>query len=130
LAADAIPIGARYRLVTLDHLDGRTHAARRTRDLIGAIESDLGGHDNVSEGERQIVMRAGVLGALIENFEAQWLAGERIELSEYLAAVNCQRRLLECVGLRRRPRDVEGLVELMQREAEKNAIRRNAGDAA
>jgi hypothetical protein len=90
----------------LGHLDGRTAAARRARELIEAIETDLGGGDRLTEGSRQLVQRAAVLGTYIESCEARWLAGETVELADYLAAINAQRRVLATIGLERRPRDV------------------------
>jgi hypothetical protein len=104
-AAD-LPSTGKVRLLTLDALDGRTASARRARDLIEAIESDLGGGDRLSEGTRQLVQRAAVLGAFIESCEAQWLGGNAVELSDYLAAINVQRRVLATIGLERRARDV------------------------
>ena len=73
---------------------------------MAALENDLGGPDNVTVAERQIVQHAGVLGAVIEHQEALWLAGDEVDETALLAAVNCQRRLLETVGLQRRARDV------------------------
>ena len=96
----------KLRLLTLGHLDGRTAAARRARELIEAIEADLGGGDRLTEGARQLVQRAAVLGTYIESCEAQWLAGEAVELADYLAAINSQRRVLATIGLERRSRDV------------------------
>jgi hypothetical protein len=96
----------KLRLLTLGHLDGRTAAARRARELIEAIESDLGGGDRLTEGSRQLVQRAAVLGTYIESCEAQWLAGEAVELADYLAAINSQRRVLATLGLQRVARDV------------------------
>ena len=52
------------------------------------------------------MQHAGVLGAVIEHQEVMWLAGEKIDETALLAAVNCQRRLLETVGLQRRAREV------------------------
>src|SRR6476469_2533986 len=94
------------RLKTLDALDSRTLAAKRAQALVASLESDLGGPDNVTVAERQIVQHAGVLGAVIEHQEALWLAGDEVDETALLAAVNCQRRLLETVGLRRRARDI------------------------
>jgi hypothetical protein len=96
----------KLRLLTLGHLDGRTAAARRARELIEAIEADLGGGDRLTEGSRQLVQRAAVLGTYIESCEAQWLAGEAVELADYLAAINAQRRVLATIGLERRARDI------------------------
>ena len=94
------------RLKTLDALDSRTLAAKRAHALVADLESDLGGPDNVTVAERQIVQHAGVLGAVIEHQEALWLAGDEVDETALLAAINCQRRLLETVGLQRRSRDV------------------------
>jgi hypothetical protein len=99
----------KVRFVTIDHLDGRTGAARRVRELVASIESDLGGADQLTAGQRQLVQRAGVLGAFIEHNEALWAAGDTIDVGEYLAAINAQRRVLVTLGLERKQRDVGGL---------------------
>jgi hypothetical protein len=104
--ADPAPKAGKLRLLTLGHLDGRTAAARRARELIEAIQTDLGGSDRLSEGERQLVQRAAVLGAYIESCEVKWLGGEAVDLADYLAAINAQRRVLATIGLERRSRDV------------------------
>lgn len=49
------PAAKKTRLLTLSHLDGRTAAARRTRELIDAIQRDLGGGERLSEGSRQLI---------------------------------------------------------------------------
>jgi hypothetical protein len=98
--------GGKLRLLTLGHLDGRTAAARRARELIEAIELDLGGSDHLSEGSRQLVQRAAVLGTFIESCEVQWLGGVAVDLADYLAAINSQRRVLATIGLERRAREV------------------------
>ena len=98
--------GGKLRVMTLAHLDGRTLAAKRARALVDAIEADLGGAANLSEGARQLVQRAAVLGTFIESCEAQWLAGQPVELADYLAAVNNQRRVLATIGIERRARDI------------------------
>jgi hypothetical protein len=105
-AAATAPKAGKLRLLTLGHLDGRTAAARRARELIEAIQTDLGGSDHLSEGERQLVQRAAVLGAYIESCEVKWLGGEAVDLADYLAAINAQRRVLATIGLERRSRDV------------------------
>jgi hypothetical protein len=112
----------RARLLTLDSLDGRTAAAHAVRQNIDTLTSDLGGDDQLSEGQRQLVQRAAVCGAIIADFEARWVAGEPIPLNEYLAAVNVQRRVLATLGLERRSRDVTPSLDDIKREyALKNA---------
>jgi hypothetical protein len=106
----ARPIGAgKLVLKTLDHLDGRTLASKRAFELIAAIGRDLTGDDNTSsltEGTRQLIQRAAVLGAMIESNEAAWLSGDVVDLSNYFAALNTQRRILVTLGLERRSKDV------------------------
>jgi hypothetical protein len=92
--------------MSLDRLDGRTIACRRARELVSSLQADLGGTDRLSEGTKQLVRRAAVLGVFIENSEAAWLAGQEVALGDYLSAVNSQRRVLTTIGLERRAREV------------------------
>lgn len=101
-AADA----SKMRLLTLGDLDGRTNAAKAAKALITDLESDLGGADRLSAGERALVVRAAVTTAMVEHIEATWLSGGELDVAAYSALVNVQRRLLTTVGLQRRPRDV------------------------
>ena len=101
----------KVRLLSLDRLDGRTIACRRARELVSSLQADLGGTDRLSEGTKQLVRRAAVLGVFIENSEAAWLAGQEVALGDYLSAVNSQRRVLTTIGLERRQRDVSPTLE-------------------
>ena len=105
----------RVRLLRLEHLDGRTGAAKRVRELISALAVDLA--DDLTAGQRQLVQRAAVLGAICENDEALWAAGQAIDVPVYLAAINAQRRVLATIGLERKSRDVTGLGELLRKHA-------------
>jgi hypothetical protein len=96
----------KLRLVTLDALDARTAAAQAARDLIATLSADLGGEDHLSAGEKQLVQRAALTGAIVADFEARWVAGQPVDLGDYLQAVNVQRRVLATLGLQRRQRDV------------------------
>ena len=106
LDAKNITAAGKLRLLTLDHLDGRTAAAKRARDLVDAIEADLGGADRLSEGERQLVQRAALLGALLADVKFRWVGGEPIDTTAYCTVINAQRRVLETIGLHRRALDV------------------------
>lgn len=95
------------RLVTLDSLDGRTTAARNVRRTMAAITSDLGGDDNLSTAQRQLIQRAAVMDAMLEAFETAWLAGEPMSHDQYLPVANAQRRTLDSLGIKRQPRDTQ-----------------------
>jgi hypothetical protein len=98
--------GGKLHLQSLACLDGRTLAARHARSVIAAIENDLGGSDQLSEKQHRLAQRAGVLDAMIESNEAQWLSGKPIDDNVYLARINSQRRIFSLLGLERRSRDV------------------------
>ena len=98
--------GRRDRLRTLCDLDGRTRAAKLAQRLVADLESDLGGGDELSAGRRELLKRAAMLGAIVEDCEVRWLERKPVDLAEYLAAVNAQRRVLVTVGLDRVPHDI------------------------
>jgi hypothetical protein len=93
----------------LPGVDGRSPWVRRCKDVIAAHVADLGGVDNCSAAERSIIRRASTLTVELERLEARFAtAGEAntADLETYQRCANTMRRLLESVGLRRRPRDV------------------------
>ena len=105
-------MGRRVRLISLDQLDGRTRAVAKTRQLLNELQSDMGGAEYISAAQRQLAQRASVLGALIENIEANWAEGKPIEVLHYLRAVGVQRRVLQTLGLERRARSVNEISPL------------------
>ena len=102
-AAGAAP---KVRLLTLADLDGRTRAAQTVSKTMSAIATDLGGSEHLSTGEHQIIKRAALTGAMLEDMAARWLMGEAVDPALYATLSNAERRLLETVGLKRRARDV------------------------
>ena len=82
---------------------------RRFRDLIHLHISDLGGEDGCSAAELSIVRRAALLTLELETMEGRFeQEGEASlkQLDAYQRTANSLRRLLESLGLKRRPRDV------------------------
>jgi hypothetical protein len=96
------------RLLTLEHLDGRTVAAKTARNLITSMTDSLGGAESLNVGERELVTHAAMLGAMLSDYEARWTAGHRINFRHYLSALNTQRQELTTLGLglERRQKDV------------------------
>lgn len=90
----------------LSEVDGRSAPARRYRDLIHLITSDLGGADQISEAEQQLVRRAAGLSVCCELTEASLVNEEPINGEDYVRAINGLVRVLSVLGLKRRPRDV------------------------
>jgi hypothetical protein len=89
-------------------IDGRSMWVRRAKEIIADHISDLGGIENCNAAERSIVRRASTLTVELERLEAKFAtSGEACtaDLETYQRCANSLRRLLEAVGLRRRPRD-------------------------
>jgi hypothetical protein len=105
-------------------VDGRSGWIRRLRELVRAHLSDLGGEENTSAAEHSIIRRAATLTVELERLEAKFaVAGEAFadDLETYQRCANTLRRLLEAIGLQRRPREVgptlsDLLIEQQQRE--------------
>jgi len=78
------------------------------RDVIELHISDLGGIEAASEAEKSIIRRAATLTIELERLEAKFSAGKALDtdLDMYQRCSNSLRRLLEAVGIQRRPRDV------------------------
>jgi hypothetical protein len=97
----------------LPGIDGRSVWARRLRDLVKLHLSDIGGRSVASEAEFSIVRRASAITVELERLELRFaeanLAGQPpdpVDFDLYLRGANSLRRLLEAVGLQRRPKDV------------------------
>src|SRR5262249_30488312 len=94
------------RLLTLESIDRRTAAYRETAQLIAEIQSDLGGAENISAAEKQMIQHASVLGAIASDMEVKYLKGRAIDLVVLCRVLNAQRRAFDAIGYRRRQRDV------------------------
>ena len=89
----------------LSEVDGRSAPAKRFRDILAAIVSDLGGADMLSEGQRQLARRAAMMSVECEALEAKSVAGGEIDLDTYGALSDRIGRAFHRLGLKRVPRD-------------------------
>lgn len=87
-------------------VDGRSLIARRFRDLQSDIISDLGGASEISEAEMALVRRAVTLIVYCEMFESRMAETGKLDSESYLPCVNALAKLLNALGLKRRPRQV------------------------
>ncbi|MDE2466168.1 MAG: hypothetical protein KGO02_20995 [Alphaproteobacteria bacterium] len=105
--ADAKPKALKKaRLRTLADLDRRTSAARVAFELRDSIAADLGGFDHLTAMQRELVENTAVLGAMLKDAAASYLSGDPVDLAEFMALTNAQRRLLADLGLERRAHDL------------------------
>ena len=102
-------------------VDRRSSDARRYRDVVRAIVSDLGGDDVLSEAQRQIASKAAFLALRLEMMQCQSLAGGEIDLPLFGALADRLRRLLETLGLQRVPREVETLESYLSAKSRQRA---------
>ena len=85
-------------------IDGRTGPARRFREIVAQMASDLGG--DPSQGQAAIMERAATLIVWCEGEEAARARGESFDIASFTTATNALRRLLVDLGLERKARDV------------------------
>jgi hypothetical protein len=111
--------GAGFQLLTWR--DARGGPARRVRAVVQALERDLG--DDLPVAQRMLVQRAAVLASLCTHTEAVLLNGGRTSIADYVQMSATLARLLKLLGLRRVPRDVTTLGDLLRDDLEQKRAR-------
>lgn len=90
--------------IVLPGLDGRSHQARRFKEILAALSADLGG--GLTEAQQAIAARAATLAIWCEAAESDFANGQPFDVATYATSANAMRRLLADLGLERRARDV------------------------
>lgn len=90
----------------LERVDERSLVARRYREVLSSLVSDLGGPESMSEAELIIARRAASLVVVAEQYESRMAEGGKLDLESYMPVVNTLSRLLTTLGLKRRPKQV------------------------
>ena len=104
---DALPADFSPRF--LDHMDGRTVAARELRRRLDEVHQDLGGADSLSYSVRSLVRRAIWLESWLESQEALAAEGHDIDVGKQTSALNTLLGIWKSLGLERRAKDVPSL---------------------
>jgi hypothetical protein len=86
--------------------DRRGPWARRFRDIVAQITSDLGGADLLSEGQRQLIRRAATISLSCERLEGRLAADEEVNLEVYGMLSDRLGRVFNRLGLKRQARDL------------------------
>jgi hypothetical protein len=98
--------------------DGNSAWSGRYRDLIVGHVNDKGGEDLLSESEKSLIRRASAIECELEQLEGLLSRREPVDLDAFTRAAGHLRRILETLGLQRRPRDVTpSLPEYLSRYA-------------
>jgi hypothetical protein len=95
--------------LTIDGLERRTRAYRRYEAIRGAVLGDLGGEQNTSEIQRQLIRRFSTLALQLELMEAAALDGDKLDLDLFGRGAGHLRRIAEALGLGRVAKDVPSL---------------------
>ena len=93
-------------LFVVDDADGRGPEARRFRDILSAVASDLGGRGDLSEVQRQLGRRFAALALSLELQEAALVSGQNVDLDLFGRLSGQLNRLANTLGLRRVAKDV------------------------
>ena len=96
----------RPQILTRKDLDLRTNAARDFARLVTSIESDLGGHDELSNIEHVLVEAFAGASVHIHALNTKLLRGEKVDLQETALVCSALVRIASRLGIARRPRDV------------------------
>jgi hypothetical protein len=87
--------------------DLRKRTAKRFRDILSAVVSDLGGVEVLTEGKRQLARRAALMSVTCEELETRALAqGSDIDLDQYGQLSDRIGRCFQRLGLKRVSRNV------------------------
>ena len=99
----AVTNGARLHVVKI----GDVKWARRFRDILAEIISDLGGHGSgLSEAQRQLARRCATIAIACEKMEGEAAAGNEINLDAYGTLTDRLGRAFQRLGLKRQARDI------------------------
>jgi hypothetical protein len=83
-------------------LDQRSGPVKEFDALVTAIETDLGGRDQLSAIERALVEAFASATMVLNHLSTKMLAGEKIEMTEHGAAVGAMVRVAARLGIGRR----------------------------
>lgn len=90
--------------IVLLGVDGRSQQARRFKEILAALSTDLGG--DLTEAQQAIAARAATLAIWCEQSETDFANGQPFDVQTYATSANAMRRLLADLGLERRSKDI------------------------
>ena len=106
-------------------IDGRTAPARRFREIVGQLVSNIGG--DPSQAQTAVIQRAATLLVWAESAEAEFARTGELDIGSFTTATNALRRLLADVGLERKTKDVTPSLDVYLAARSRAS---DAGDAA
>jgi hypothetical protein len=104
-------------VLSIDALDQRRRPYRRYESIRSAVLADMGGEENVSEVQKQLISKFATLALQLENQEAAALAGNEIDVDLFGRCAGHLRRIAEALGFKRVPREVPNLAQYLEAKA-------------
>jgi hypothetical protein len=104
-------------VLSIDALDKRTRPYRRYETIRGAVLADMGGEENTSEVQRQLISKFATLALQLETLESAAIEGNQIDLDLFGRCAGHLRRIAETLGLRRAQRAVPDLHAYLEAKA-------------
>jgi hypothetical protein len=83
-----------------------TVSAQRFRTLASRMAFDLGGRENLTEAQQQLIRRCAMISAQCELMEAEAISGQPLNALAYGTLTGHLTRTLNALGLEREPIDV------------------------
>lgn len=105
-------------------IDGRSAVARRYRDIFGALISDAGGIDRMSEVRKSLCRTYASTALMLEQLDAKLVNGGAVDVSEYAQLSSTLVRLAARIGLGRHAKtvpDLQTYLRTRQQEQDDNA---------
>ena len=105
------------------NVDHRGQSARRYKEIIVAVGSDLGGLDSLSEIQRQLVRRHASLSLMAEKMEMSLVKDQDIDVSRFMGLTNTLGRVSAALGLSKQVLDItpkEELQRLLEDDEDEN----------
>jgi hypothetical protein len=111
--------GKKARLLTREHLDGRTTAAKQFDAIANGIAEDLGGDDRLSTVQKHLVEAFAGAAVHVNALNARLLLGQQVDIVEHSQAISTMVRIASRIGLNRVAKSITPSLSeyLMPREA-------------
>ena len=98
-------------------------------NMVSAIESDLGGRDQLSAMEIALVEAFAGQAVTLHNINVRLLSGEKVNLSEQGLAASTMVRVATRLGLQRRAKDITNTPSAEEYFAHKQKLKEQANGA-
>jgi hypothetical protein len=102
---------SRPQLLTRAELDGRTGPARAFDRLVGDIERDLGGREQLSAIELTLIEGYAGAAVALQDLNARRTLGQPVDMAQHAQVASTMVRIASRLGLHRRMRDVTPSLE-------------------